>query len=204
MFMVNFENVAHNDISDNSNSIQFPIIGIGTSAGGLVALEQFFKNVPPACGMAFVVIQHLDPNHSTQLPEILQGFTPMTVLEALDSKAVVPNFIYVIPPNKSMSILNGILYLFDPVENRGLRLPIDFFFRSLANDKQGSSIAIILSGMGSDGSLGVKAIKEQNGLVLVQEPSSAQFDSMPINAIAVGNVDVVAAANELPLKLIEC
>ena len=158
--MVNFENVANNDISNNSNSIQFPIIGIGASAGGLDALEQFFKNVPPACGMAFVVIQHLDPNHNTQLPEILQGFTLMKVLEVIDRTTVAPNFIYVIPPNKSMSMLNGILYLFDPIENRGLRLPIDFFFKSLANDMHVGSVAIILSGMGSDGSLGAKAIKE--------------------------------------------
>ena len=133
----------------------FPIVGIGASAGGLEALDQFFQNMPGDSGLAFVVIQHLDPNHTGIMPELLQRITPMKVLQATDNLKVKPNFVYVIPPNKSLSILNGLLHLFDPVESRGLRLPIDIFFRSLAFDRQEKSIGIVLSGMGSDGSLGL-------------------------------------------------
>ena len=180
----------------------FPIVGIGASAGGLEALEQFFKNMPKDNGMAFVVIQHLDPNHVDILAELLQRTTSMPVAHVTDRLPVKPNHVYVIPPNKSMSILNGTLHLFEPIESRGLRLPVDFFFRSLADDQQEKSIGIILSGMGSDGSLGLKAIKEKNGLVLVQDPGEAKFDSMPKSAVAAVNVDILGAANELPEKLI--
>ncbi len=181
---------------------QFPIVGIGASAGGLEALEQFFENMPKDNGMAFVVIQHLDPNRVGIMPDLLQRITHMKVLQATDRLKVKPNYVYVIPPNKSMSLLNGALYLFDPVESRGLRLPIDNFFRSLADDMQEKSIGIILSGMGSDGSLGLKAIKEKNGVVLVQDPASAKFDSMPSSAIEAVIADIVAPAGELPAKLI--
>jgi len=180
----------------------FPIIGIGASAGGLEALEQFFANMPKDSGMAFVIIQHLDPDHVDMLPELLQRKTDMKVTQVTDNLQVKPNHVYVIPPNRSMSVLNGYLHLFEPTEKRGLRLPIDMFFRSLADDRQGKSIGIILSGMGSDGSLGLKAIKEKNGIVLVQDPLTAKFDSMPNSAIAAVTVDVMAAANELPAKLI--
>jgi len=180
---------------------QFPIVGIGASAGGLEALEQFFTNMPANCGMAFVVIQHLDPNHKGIMAELLQRITKMKVFTVTDRLKVKPNCVYVIPPNKSMSILNGALYLFEPIETRGLRLPVDFFFRSLADDRQDQSIGVILSGMGSDGSMGLKAIKEQAGMVLVQDPTSAKFDSMPRNAIEAVMVDIVAPANELPAKL---
>src|SRR5665647_1374977 len=180
----------------------FPIVGIGASAGGLEALEQFFENMPKDCGMAFVIIQHLDPTRIGIMPELLQRITPMKVVQVVDRIKVKPNCVYVIPPNKSMSMLNGALYLFEPVETHGLRLPIDVFFRSLADDRQEKSIGIILSGMGSDGSLGMKAIKEKNGAVLVQEPGSAKFDSMPRNAIQSVVVDIVAPATELPAKLI--
>jgi two-component system, chemotaxis family, CheB/CheR fusion protein len=139
---------------------QFPIVSIGASAGGLEALEQFFQNMPDNTGLAFVVIQHLAPDHKGLMPELLQRTTSMKVMQASDNLLVKPNFVYVIPPNKSLSILNGILQLFDPVESHGLRLPIDIFFRSLAEDRQEKSIGIILSGMGSDGSLGLKTIKE--------------------------------------------
>ncbi len=181
---------------------QFPIVGLGASAGGLEALEQFFGNMPKDSGMAFVVIQHLDPNHVGIMPELLQRITPMKVFQATDRLKVKPNCVYVIPPNKSLSLLNGALHLFEPIESRGLRLPIDFFFRSLAVDQQNRSIGIILSGMGSDGSHGLKAIKEKNGIVLVQEPASAKFDGMPRSAIEAVIVDIVAPAMELPGKLI--
>ncbi len=180
----------------------FPIVAIGASAGGLEALEQFFENMPANNGMAFVVIQHLDPNHSGIMPELLQRLTQMKVYQTTDNLKVKPNCVYVIPPNKSMSILNGSLYLFDTVISHGLRLPIDIFFRALAEDRKEKSIGIVLSGMGSDGSLGIKAIKEKNGIVLVQTPSTAKFDSMPINAIQAVIADIIAPADELPLKLI--
>jgi len=181
---------------------QYPIVGIGASAGGLEALEQFFENMPKDNGMAFVVIQHLDPNHVGIMPELLQRITTMKVIQASDRLKVKPNSVYVIPPNKSMSLLKGALHLFDPIETRGLRLPIDIFFRSMADDLQEKSIGIILSGMGSDGSLGLKAIKEKSGIVLVQNPESAKFDSMPRSATTAVIADIIAPAEELPAKLI--
>lgn len=180
----------------------FPIVGIGASAGGLEALEQFFANMPVNSGMAFVVIQHLDPNHKGIMRELLQRVTEMQVFTVTDRLKIRPNCVYVIPPNKSMSILNGTLYLFEPIETRGLRLPIDFFFRSLADDRLEHSIGIILSGMGSDGSMGMRAIKEKAGLVVVQDPASAKFDSMPRSALDAVISDIVAPANELPEKLL--
>jgi two-component system CheB/CheR fusion protein len=181
----------------------FPIVGIGASAGGLEALEQFFGNMVKDSGMAFVLIQHLDPNHVGIMPELLQRITTMKVFQATDQLRVNPNCVYVIPPNKSLSLLNGDLHLFDPVETRGLRLPVDIFFRSLALDRQEKSIGIILSGMGSDGSLGLKAIKEKNGIVAVQDPASAKFDGMPRSAIEAVIADIVAPAEELPVRLID-
>jgi two-component system CheB/CheR fusion protein len=185
-----------------SVSPNFPIVGIGSSAGGLEALELFFTNMPIDNGMAFVVIQHLDPTHVGIMPELLQRITPMKVYQATDNLKVKPNCVYVIPPNKSLSILNGALLLFDPVESRGLRLPVDIFFCSLADDRHEKSIGIILSGMGSDGSRGLKAIKEKNGIVLVQTPATAKFDGMPRSATEAVIADIIAPADELPVKLI--
>ena len=180
----------------------FPIACIGASAGGLDALEQFLKNVPVNSGIGYVVIQHLDPTQKGMLPELLQRITKMEVHQVKDRMPVLPDRVYVIPPNKSMSILKGTLHLFDPVELRGLRLPIDFFLRSLADDQKELGIGIILSGMGSDGSLGCRFIKEKNGVVMAQEPTNAKFDSMPRNVIDMVPVDIVAPANELPGKLL--
>jgi two-component system, chemotaxis family, CheB/CheR fusion protein len=181
----------------------FPIIGLGASAGGLEALEQFLKHVPGECGLGFVVVQHLDPTHKGMLVELLQRNTSMEVLQIKDRMKVEPNRVYVIPPNRDLSILNGVLHLLEPAAPRGLRLPIDFFFRSLADDRQERSIGVILSGMGSDGTLGLRAIKEKAGAVFVQTPASAKFDSMPRMAIDAGLADVVAPAEELPRKIID-
>jgi len=186
----------------NKKSGKFPIVGIGASAGGLEALEQFLKNVPDKSGMAYVVIQHLDPTQKGMLPELLQRISNMKVFQAEDLMKVKPGCVYVIPPNKSMSIFKGALHLFDPVEARGLRLPVDFFLRSLADDQLEYAVGVILSGMGSDGSSGIRAIKEKNGIVLVQEPETAKFDSMPRNAIDSGLVDIVAPPEKLPAELI--
>jgi two-component system CheB/CheR fusion protein len=182
----------------------FPIVGIGASAGGLEALEQFLSRVPVRSGMAFAVVQHLDPTRKGIMPELLQRSTPMQVVQAGDGMAMEPNRVYVIPPNKDMSLKDGILYLFEPAAPRGLRLPIDFFFRSMAIDRQHLAIGVILSGMGSDGTLGLRAIRENAGLTLVQDPASAKFDGMPRSAIDAGVADVVAAAEELPDRIVAC
>jgi two-component system CheB/CheR fusion protein len=176
----------------------FPIVGIGASAGGLEALEQFLENVPVNSGMAFVIVQHLDPTREGIMSELLQRTTGMKVVQVEDGTKVKPDCVYVIPPNKDMSIFHGKLHLLDPTAPRGLRLPIDFFLRSLAQDQQEHSIGVILSGMGSDGTLGLRAIKEKAGLVLVQEPATAKFDGMPRSAINAGLADITAPANELP------
>ncbi|MEB2786994.1 chemotaxis protein CheB [Algoriphagus persicinus] len=185
-----------------SSNRLFPIVGIGASAGGLEALEQFLSNVPEDSGLGFVVIQHLDPTQKGMLPELLQRKTKMEVLQACEGMPVESDKVYVIPPNKSMSISTGNLHLFEPKETRGMRLPIDFFLKSLAEDRKELGVGIILSGMGSDGSAGISSLKEQNGRVLVQTPETAQFDSMPRSAIEAITVDIVAPANELPGKLI--
>ncbi len=181
----------------------FPVVGIGASAGGLEALEQFLRNVPKGSGMAFVIVQHLDPTHKGILHELLGRATSMDVFQVKDRMRVKPNSVYVIPPNKDMSILHGVLHLFDPTTPRGLRLPIDFFLRSLASDRQEFSIGVILSGMGSDGTMGLRAIKEKLGVALIQDPASAKFDSMPRSAIGAGLADIVAPAEDLPGKIID-
>ena len=183
-------------------SLLFPIVGIGASAGGLEALEQFLCHVPERSGLAFVIVQHLDPTHQGLMPELLQRITGMPVCQVQDRMPVEPNCVYVIPPNKDLSILHGVLHLFAPAAPRGLRHPIDFFFRSLAADRQERSIGVILSGMGSDGTLGLRAIKEKSGLAVVQEPVSAKFDSMPRSAINAGLADLVAPVEELPGKIV--
>jgi len=183
--------------------LPFPIVGIGASAGGLEALEQFLRQVPQWSGMAFVIVQHLDPTHKGIMPELLQRTTEMEVFQVKDRMRVKPNCVYVIPPNKDMSILHGVLHLFEPTAPRGLRLPIDFFLRSLAEDRRELSIGVILSGMGSDGTMGLRAIKEKAGVALVQEPASAKFDSMPRSAIDAGLADLVATTEDLPGKIID-
>ncbi|MDD5295684.1 MAG: chemotaxis protein CheB [Rhodocyclaceae bacterium] len=179
-----------------------PIVGIGASAGGLEALEQFFRGVPAHSGLAFVVVQHLDPNHKGILPELLQRATPMEVSQAKNRMPVKRDCVYVIPPNKDMSILNGVLHLFDLATPRGLHLPIDFFLRSLASDRQHLAVGVILSGMGSDGTLGLRAIKEKAGLALAQEPASAKFDAMPRSAMDAGLADIVAAPQDMPARVL--
>ncbi len=175
-------NAARQETRPSPKGISFPIVGIGASAGGLEALEQFLGRVPAGSGMAFVIVQHLDPTHKGIMPELLQRATGMKVIQVKDRTTVRPDCVYVIPPNKDMSILHGVLHLLEPAAPRGLRLPIDFFLRSLAQDQQEHSIGVILSGMGSDGTLGLRAIKEKAGVVLVQDPATAKFDGMPRSA----------------------
>ena len=145
-----------NEEASDSDTSKFPIVCIGASAGGLEALEQFLSNVPAISEIAYIVIQHLDPTHKGILPELLQRISLLEVFQVKEHMTVRVNSVYVIPPNKSMSILHGVLHLFEPSEKRGLRLPIDFFLRSLADDRHERAVGVILSGMGSDGSIGLR------------------------------------------------
>ena len=181
----------------------FPIVGIGASAGGFEAMEQFLAHVPEKCGMAVVIVQHLDPTRKGHLAELLQRGIRMKVIQVKDRTHVRPDHVYVIPPNKNMSLLHGVLHLFEPTEERGHRLPVDFFLSSLAQDLREKSIGVILSGMGSDGTHGLSDIKEKGGLAVVQEPSSAKFDSMPQSAINANVADIVAPAEELAGRIMD-
>lgn len=185
-----------------ADDLSFPIVGIGASAGGLEALEQFLGGVPLNSGMAFVVVQHLDPNRHGMLPELLQRATPMVVRQAGNRMKIRPDCVYVIPPNKDLSILHDTLHLLDPVAPRGLRLPIDAFLCSLADDRRERAIGIILSGMGADGTRGLRAINERGGLALVQDPATAKFDAMPRSAIDAQLADIVAPPGELARRIV--
>lgn len=182
----------------------FPIVGIGASAGGLSAFEAFFSAMPSDTvpGMAFVLVQHLSPDHKSMLADLVKRYTRMQVFEVEDGVVVQPNSVYIIPPNRDMAFLNGTLQLLEPVYARGLRLPIDYFFRSMAQDLHERAIGIILSGTGSDGTLGVRAIKGEGGMVMVQTPESTEFDGMPRCAIATGLVDYILPPAEMPGQLI--
>ncbi|MGB8707389.1 MAG: chemotaxis protein CheB [Dehalococcoidia bacterium] len=180
----------------------FPIVGIGSSAGGLEALQELFTNMPSDTGMGFVVISHLDPFRVSILPELLKKYTDMPVHQIQDGMEVKPNNVYVIPPNKSVGILHGNLILLEISDPHGLRLPIDFFLRALAQDRGRAAIGIILSGSGTDGTLGLRAIKGETGLAMVQEPSSAKYDGMPRQAIDSGLADFVLRPSEMPARLV--
>jgi two-component system CheB/CheR fusion protein len=180
----------------------FPIVGMGASAGGLEAFEQFFSQMPPDNGMAFVLVPHLDPSRTSMMPELLQRFTRMKVVQTRNRTRVQHNCVYLIPPNRDMIIVNGVLRLTPQVTSHGMRLPIDVFFRSLAEDQRERAVAIILSGNGTDGTLGLKVIKEELGMVMVQEVKSAKYDGMPSSAIGTGLVDYVLAPEKMPAQLI--
>ncbi|MBK1716989.1 chemotaxis protein CheB [Thiocystis violacea] len=181
----------------------FPVVGIGASAGGLAAFEAFFSAIPAGIetGMAFVLVQHLAPNHKSLLTELVKRYTRMSVQEVEDGMAVRPDCAYIIPPSHDMALFNGRLKLLEPSSPRGLRLPIDFFFRSLAQDQHERAIGVILSGTGSDGTLGARAIKGEGGLILVQSPESAAYDGMPRSAIATGLTDFVLSPEAMPTRL---
>lgn len=179
------------------------VVGIGGSAGALEAFEQFFSAMPPDSGLAFVLVPHLDPTHKGMMPELLQRITRMEVRQAEDGMKVEPNNVYVVPSNKDMSILHGALQLLEPSAPRGLRLPIDFFLRHLADDQGERAICVLVSGMGTDGTLGLKAVKEKLGLAMVQDPATAKFEGMPRSAIDTGLVDFTASPPELAVKLLE-
>ena len=193
------------EIADQTGMSNKPsyIVGVGASAGGLEAIEEFFKNTPNDTKMAFVVIQHLSPTHKSMMVELLSRHTEMQVMRAEDGMSVEPNTIYLIPPNKNLSIFHGSLLLSDVDHSHGFNLPIDIFFRSLALDQEEKAIAVILSGTGSDGSRGIRNVKEKLGMVIVQEPASAKFDGMPKSAIATGMSDYVLSPAEIPNQLLQ-
>ena len=178
------------------------IVGIGGSAGGLEAFEQFFSHMPNNSGVGFVLVPHLDPTHKGMMVELLTRSTTMKVFEATEGAVVRANCIYIIPSNKDIIISNGALSLAEFSTPRGMRHPIDSFFYHLAKDQESRAIAILMSGMGSDGTLGVKAVKEHLGIAMVQDPKTAKFDSMPKSGIATGMIDYIAPAHELPAKLL--
>ena len=182
----------------------FPIVGIGASAGGLAAFEAFFSGMPADTdpGMAFVLVQHLAPDHKSILTDLVKRYTRMQVFEVADGMEVRPNCAYIIPPNRDMAFLNGALQLLEPASPRGMRMPIDFFFRSLAHDQRERAICIVLSGTGSDGTLGVRAVKGEGGMIMAQNPESAEYDGMPRSAIATGLVDYVLPPAEMPAQII--
>jgi len=191
-------------VQDETADTSFPIVGIGASAGGLAAFEAFFSGMPVDAdpGMAFVLVQHLAPDHKSILTDIIRRYTRMAVCEVEDGMVVKPNCTYIIPPNRDMAFLGGSLQLLEPSAPRGQRMPIDYFFSSLAQDLRERAIAVVLSGTGTDGTLGIRAVKSEGGLVLAQNPASAEYDGMPHSAIATGLVDYELPPAEMPAHLI--
>ena len=179
-----------------------PVVGLGASAGGLDPLQRFFATVPPDSGMAFVVVQHLDPRHPTMLPELLGRGTAMLVEQAADGIPARPNQVYVIPPNAVLTMEAGVLRVTPPA-TEGLRMPIDALFHSLAEDQGHNAVCILFSGLGSDGTLGLRAVKAHGGMVMAQSPESAQHDAILRSAISTGLVDHVLPPEELADKLME-
>lgn len=175
-----------------------PVVGLGASAGGLLAYSDFLDATPSDTGTAFVLVHHVDPDHKSLMADILATHTDMPVVLAEDKSEVQADHVYVIPPNYYLEIKEGVLHLSKPMDRRGTRLPIDMFLRSLAKDLGQNAIAVILSGTGSDGSAAIREIKEKNGIVLVQDPIEAQHDGMPRSAIATGAADHIVEVAKMP------
>lgn len=174
-----------------SSSSLFPVVGVGASAGGLAAVTELLKKLPHETGVAVVVIQHLDPNHGSFTTDILSRVSAMPVDEVKDGMEIQPDHVYVIPPNSNMRLTHGVLRLSPRTEIRGQHLPIDLFFQSLADDRKHQAIGVVLSGIASDGTRGIQAIKAEGGFTFAQDPTSAQYDGMPRSAILSGAVDIV-------------
>ena len=179
----------------------FLVVGIGASAGGIQALKEFFKKVPRDSGIAYVVILHMSPEHESKLAEILQSNTEIPVNQVHERIKVLPNHVYVIPPNQNLSMADGHLELADMIGVEERRSPVDLFFRTLAETNDSRAVSVILSGTGANGSMGVKRIKEYGGVVFAQDPGEAQYADMPRNAIATGLVDYVLPVAEIPAKI---
>lgn len=180
----------------------FPIVGLGASAGGLEAFSEFLKQLPEKSGMAFVLVQHLDPKHGSALREILSRTTGIPVVEVKDGVSVAPDHIYVIPANRNMAIDGRLLRLAERTLVRGQHMPIDYFFQSLARDLGERAIGVILSGTGSDGTIGCEAIKAAGGIIFAEDPKSARYDSMPRSAISAGCADFVLSPKDIVKELL--
>ena len=167
------------------------IVGIGASAGGLEAVREMLAHAEPGMDMAFVLIQHLDPNHESLLAELIGRQTKLAVMQVSGDIKVDADHVYVIPPGSGLELKDGVLSLVSFRERRGMRRPIDDFFISLAGDQGSNAVCVVMSGTGADGAIGLRAIKENGGVAVAQEPSSAKYDSMPLAAVATGLVDFV-------------
>lgn len=179
------------------------VVGLGASAGGISALQQFFSDMEPESGLAFVVVMHLAPDHESNLAKIIQQKTSMPVTQVTEGIKVKPNHVYVIPPNKQLTFVDSTLQLVEPQQALGRRVTIDLFFRTLAQSYGQRSVCVILSGTDSDGVVGMKHIRAQGGLTVAQDPNEAEYDSMPITAISTGMVDWVLSVADMPAKLLE-
>ena len=179
------------------------VIGLGASAGGIAPLQQFFGDIRPDTGLAFVVVMHLSPEFESQLAAIIQQKTKMPVMQVAGPENVLPNHVYVIPPNQQLMFEDSCLHLVPPQQGLGRRVTIDLFFRTLAQAYGQRAVCVILSGTDSDGVIGLKHIRAQGGLTIVQDPNEAEFDSMPASAISTGMVDWVLPVAEMPGKLLE-
>jgi two-component system CheB/CheR fusion protein len=187
-------------MDDRASNVR--IVGVGASAGGIESLKEFFEKMPTGSGLAFVVIQHLDPKQPSHMAGLLSRSTEMKVAAAEDRLAVQANH-YTIPPNKFLYIKEGKLHLTETVSRDGIRMPIDFFFRSLAEDQRENAIAVLFSGSGSDGTLGIREIHGMSGLVIVQDPKTDQFDSMIEHALATGMVDYALPVRQIPGAILQ-
>ncbi|MAT16516.1 MAG: hypothetical protein CMJ46_14745, partial [Planctomyces sp.] len=188
--------------SDSPHPEKFTIVGIGASAGGLAALKTFFAYVPKDSGVAYVIVVHLSPDHKSHLAELLQPLIHMPVQQVTESIRLEPDHVYVIPPNANLDTIDTHLRLSELEELRQERAPIDHFFRTLAQMHDGHAIGVILTGTGSDGTLGIKEIKEKGGSCLVQDPTEAEYDGMPQSAIATGMIDLILPLAEIPQAIL--
>jgi len=184
------------------DQVRVPVATIGASAGGVTALQAFFESLPDEVGAAFVVIVHLDPEHSSDLARIIGTRTKMPVVEVTQDEPIEADKVYVIPPNRRLLVSSDRISSAPFNEPRGQRAPIDLFFRSVA-EQHGDGFAIVLTGAGSDGAVGVKAVKEGGGLILVQDPNEAEYPSMPRSAIASGVADFILPVREIAERLPE-
>src|SRR5215475_6024427 len=181
---------------------RFMIAGLGASAGGITAFKDFFQQVPPNSGIAYVAILHLSPDHDSKLAEVLQNSTKMPVTQVNEKTKVEADHVYVVPPNQHLTMQDGYIHVSPNIEIEDRRAPVDIFFRTLADEHDANAIAVILSGTGANGSMGLKRVKEKGGATFVQNPREAEFNEMPRNAIATGLVDEVLNVKDIPAKII--
>src|SRR4030095_14808867 len=180
----------------------FVITGIGASAGGIQAFQDFFQNVPANSGIAYVVILHMSPDYDSHLAQVFQTTTNMPVTQVNEKIRVEPDHVYVVPPNQHLTMSDGHIIVTPNTQIEDRRAPVDIFFRTLAEEHSSKAIAVILSGTGANGSMGLKRVKEKGGATFVQNPREAEFNEMPRNAIATGLVDEVLNVSDIPAKII--